>query len=34
MKIKTMKILKTAKNALKERIRVIDENHENYINKS
>ena len=34
MKIKIMKILKIIKNALKKKIKMIDENHENYINES
>ena len=34
MKIETMKILKTVKNALKKKIKMTDKNHENCVNES
>ena len=34
MKIEMIKILKTVKNALKKRVKMIDENYENCINES
>ena len=34
MKIEIMKILKTAKNALKKRIKMTDKNHEDCVNES
>ena len=34
MKIKMIKILKTAKNALKKKIKVINKNHKNCISES
>ena len=34
MKIETIKILKTAKNALKKRIKMTDKDYENHVNES